>query len=98
MSRRCPASGRHLEDFANLQNTAKKRIGVNEHGRRVGESHHRAKLTDAEVDAIRALRDEGGFSIAQIADWFDHVSVATVRAICRYRRRVQFAARFKRGT
>lgn len=33
-------------------------VAVNEHGRRIGESHPRAKLTDHEVDLMRELFDE----------------------------------------
>ena len=32
-------------------------VRVNEHGRRIGEDHHRAKLSDADVDLILELRD-----------------------------------------
>ena len=34
-------------------------VAVNERGRRIGESHPRAKLTDHEVDLIRELAEEG---------------------------------------
>lgn len=36
----------------------KRVLSLNSAGLRVGESHQRAKLTDAEVDAIRDLLDE----------------------------------------
>jgi hypothetical protein len=37
----------------------KQLVALNEHGRRVGQCHHNAKLTDADCDLIHALREEG---------------------------------------
>jgi len=34
-------------------------IGCNELGRRVGESHHNAKLSDGDVELVLVLRAEG---------------------------------------
>lgn len=70
-------------------------ITVNEDGRRVGESHPRAKLTDHEVELIRQLLDEGGLTQKGIADKFD-VSYSTVKSISCCRRRAQTPARVKR--
>lgn len=36
----------------------KRSVGINAIGRRVGESHHNAKLTDHDVDLIREFLDE----------------------------------------
>lgn len=69
-------------------------VGVNEKGLRVGETHHRAKLTDQDVDLIRELHDEG-LSYREIAVKFE-VSKSTVRDIIKCRRRFQFVARWKR--
>jgi hypothetical protein len=41
-------------------------VRVNEDGRRIGESHHRAVLTDAEVGQLLADR-EAGMSLAALA-------------------------------
>jgi hypothetical protein len=74
-------------------------IRVNEGGRRIGEDHHRAKLTDADVDQILALRD-AGMSYGKIASKFDDipggVAKSTVRDICTGRIRAQLCARIKR--
>ena len=40
------------------------------HGHRVGETHHRAKLSDHEVELIRCLR-EGGMKLVEIARKFE---------------------------
>ena len=72
---------------------------VNAAGYRIGESHHRAKLTDADVDLILYLRD-AGLSYAQIARKFDDgvtVSKSTVRDICLGRIRAQHPDRYKTG-
>ena len=72
---------------------------VNERGRRIGEGHQRAKLTDAEVDLIHELR-EAGMSYGAIARKFDDVpggiGKSTVRDICTGRIRGQAYARIKR--
>lgn len=60
-------------------------VKVNENGRRIGEDHQRAKLTDREVDLIREMRDEG-LSYGVIARMMD-IGKSTVRDICVCRRR-----------
>jgi hypothetical protein len=45
-------------------------VAVNERGRRIGESHPRAVLTDHEVDLIRELAEQG-LTYGQIAEKFD---------------------------
>jgi hypothetical protein len=74
-------------------------IWINEGGRRIGESHHRAKLSDADVEQISALREEG-MSYGKIAAKFDDrpggIAKSTVRDICTGRIRAQFCARIKR--
>lgn len=77
----------------------KRIVAVNAAGYRIGEDHHRAKLTDADIDLILYLRDEG-LSYADIAAKFDDgvtVSKSTVRDICVGRIRAQHPARFKRS-
>jgi hypothetical protein len=69
---------------------------VNDAGRVVGEWRWRAKLTDAEVELIRSLREQG-LSYAKIAAKFDdddgvRVSKTHVFDICKYRKRAQTTA------
>lgn len=72
-----------------------KLVGVNEKGARVGETHHRAILTDHDVDLIRALRDEYGLTYQQIADKFE-CGRSTVRDVIKCRRRWQRPEKWKR--
>lgn len=67
---------------------------VNEKGRRIGEGHQRAKLSDADVDLIWALH-EAGMGYARIAKKFD-CAKSTVRDICTGHTRGQACARIKR--
>ncbi len=55
-------------------------------GWRVGETHHRAKLTDHDVELIRLLR-EGGMKIKEIARKFE-CSPSNISEITNYRHRV----------
>lgn len=71
----------------------KRIVGVNARGWRVGQDHHGAKLTDAEVELIRELRDEG-WTYACLAEKFE-TSKDTIAAICTYRRRGEMPVRFK---
>lgn len=54
---------------------------------RRGELHHRAQLTNKEVELMRQLREEDGMSYGQLADKFE-VHKSTVQHICTYRTRV----------
>lgn len=72
-----------------------KLVGVNAAGRRVGETHSNAKLSDKEVDAIRDLHEEEGWGYKRLAKRFKS-SVRTIRSICAYERRSQFAERWRR--
>lgn len=69
----------------------KKLVALNEHGRVVGENHHRSKLLDREVDQLLDLRDEG-YSYQWLADKFD-MSKSGVRWICTGRYRCQTPAK-----
>lgn len=74
----------------------KKQIALNERGQRIGESHHKAKLSNDDVDTILYLR-EAGLSYGQIAAKFDDgmtVSKSTVRDICQGRIRAQIPDRY----
>lgn len=92
---------RVMGDQANLariymndsRDNAKRRlVGINEIGKRVGESHHRAKLTDEDVELIHALR-EAGLTQQAIAGKFDvapgGISRSTVRDVLSGRIRAQ---------
>jgi len=57
----------------------------NPKGRRVGENHQFAILTNGEVELLRQLREEGR-TWQWLADKFE-VAKRTVRDICAYRRR-----------
>lgn len=75
------------------------KIGVNELGYRVGESHHRAKLSDADIELILYLREQK-ISYSQIAAKFDDglvISKSTVRDVCSGRIRGQQPTRWKKG-
>lgn len=69
-----------------------RQVWVNERGHVIGEDHHRAKLTDEDVDLVHALHAEG-LSYRQIALKLDHVpggvSKSAVRAIVTGARRGQ---------
>lgn len=72
----------------------KKLIYLNDQGRRVGQSHPRAKLLDAEVDQVLELL-EAGLSYAAVAGKFD-VSKSCVAHIAKCRRRCQVVVRVVR--
>lgn len=77
--------------FYGLEQIMQKLISLNEAGRRVGQEHPRAKLTDDEVAVLLDLRDEG-YSYAWLAEKFD-VSKSCARWICTGRNRNQSPAR-----
>ena len=70
-----------------------KTVAVNEAGLRIGEDHPNAKLTDAEVEMIRQLHEEG-VCYECLAVKFE-VSKWAIGRICRYERRAQIPADFK---
>ncbi len=76
---------------------AKQRVAVNASGYRIGESHHRAKLSDEDIDLILYLRDEGLSYAAIAAKWDDGVTISksTVRDICQGRIRAQRPDRYR---
>lgn len=78
--------------------TVKTRVAVNDRGYRIGETHHRAKLSDAEIEAILYLHD-AGLSFGAIAAKWDEpgrqISKSTVRDVVHGARRAQVPARYK---
>lgn len=73
---------------------SRKFLGLNEQSYRVGETHHRAKLTDKEVDKIRDLHEDDGLGYRTLARMFS-VSKSTIRDICRYDTRAQTAVTWR---
>ncbi len=72
-------------------------IAVNERGMRIGEGHQRAKLTDAQVEEIRELFELGFHSYRRLARMFG-VDRGTIRDYVTFRRRGQYADRWKKAT
>lgn len=70
-------------------------VGVNERGWRIGEHHHRSKLTDQDVELIRQLRDgdPAFWTYEVLAEKFD-LSKSHIRDIVLMRKRAQFVTRF----
>jgi len=69
-------------------------VAVNERGRRIGETHHNALISDALVDEMRGRHEDDGLGYRKIAREFS-VALTTVRKICTYERRAQTAERWK---
>lgn len=72
-----------------------KTVAVNDAGLRIGEGHHCAVLTDSEVDLMREMHENDGLSYKELAEKFE-VSKWCVGKICRYERRAQTPADWKR--
>jgi len=80
--------------------TKTKIVQVDERGRRIGETHPRAKLTDHEIDLIRELAEDG-MTYQEIAAKFDLQDTAGrgrkyIGKIVRCERRAHIAAKAKR--
>lgn len=69
-------------------------VGVNEKGRRVGEDHPNATLTDHDVEMLLELRETENWGYRRLAKHFD-ISKSQVRRIVKGTHRAQQAARFK---
>lgn len=74
--------------------TKKITYAVDEFGNPLGEAHHRAKLTDADVEFIRDIYDEGMTSYGTLAKVFG-VSKAQIRNIITFRRRATTIAAYR---
>lgn len=70
-------------------------VAVNEFGKRIGETHHNARISDATVDLIRERHEDLGHSYRRIAMELN-IAFTTVRKICAYQRRAQTPVRWKR--
>ena len=69
-------------------------VAVNEFGRRIGETHHNAHISDSVVAQIRARHEDDGRGYLEISQEFG-IALTTVRKICTYERRAQTAERWK---
>lgn len=69
---------------------AKRVVRVNERGLRIGEDHHNAKLSDADVELMLLLRLDG-WGYRRLAAKFE-CSKRVVRDICAGKRRGQVCA------
>ncbi len=70
-------------------------VAINESGRRIGATHHNAKLTDQQVDDIRSRHEDLGQNPCRIARELG-ISRRTVRNILSYQRRAQTPADWKK--
>lgn len=70
-------------------------VAVNDRGRRIGQDHPNAKLTDADVELIRDLHESEGLSYSALAEKFG-VSKMAICYIVKCRRRDQAAADWRR--
>lgn len=70
-------------------------VALNEDGRRIGETHHRARITDSMVEQIRDLHEYDGKTPRQIAASLG-LTFRTVKKICDYERRVQVPHSWRR--
>lgn len=69
-------------------------VAVTELGRVCGEAHHKARLSDDDVDQIRDLYEHHAISIRDIASKFE-CSPATIQSIIEYRSRAITPDRYK---
>lgn len=87
--------------MVSIRTRVRRLVRVNEGGRRIGEDHHRAKLTDADVEQIIAMLD-AGMGYRRIAAKFDDIeggiSKTTIAKIARGEIRAQLCAKIKRCT
>lgn len=72
-----------------------KLVAVNECGRRIGEDHPNAKLSNADIDEVRHLREDTGMRLNKIAKLFN-LTIGGVHKICNYTRRAQTIVGFKK--
>ncbi len=71
-------------------------IGVDARGRRTGQWHPRAKLTDREVDQLRALResDPVAWTFAALAEKFE-ITKRHAKRLCDYSQRDAAPAEYR---
>ena len=69
-------------------------VTLGEDKRPIGEHHHRAKLSDEDVEFIRDIYDEGFASYSTLAKVFN-VHKATIADIVNFRKRASAPASYK---
>jgi predicted transcriptional regulator len=69
-------------------------IGVTAQGRRVGQYHQNAVLTDREVEQMREMHEREGWTAKALAEKFD-VSRSSAEKILRYERRAAVIERWR---
>ncbi len=74
--------------------TQTKYVQIGEYGKRIGETHGRAKLSDHEIDLVRQLKEEG-MPAPEIAEKFE-VSKRYVYKLVNFERRASVVAEFRR--
>ena len=72
-----------MKTYEKLSRTAKTKRGP---GYRIGETHHNAKLTDYDVELIRALRKSGRMNTVEIA-WTFQCTPSNISSITNYQTR-----------
>lgn len=77
-----------------MSNPPRRVIALNEAGYRIGEDHQNAKLSDAQVEAMRDRHEHDGVGYRRLAKEFG-CSRTQARWICTYQRRNQWADRHK---
>lgn len=70
-------------------------VPVNELGKRIGQHHHNARISDEMVDKIRELHEDEGLGYRRIAKLLG-IKRQTVQKICNYERRAQTPTRWKK--
>jgi len=73
----------------------KELVAVNERGRRIGEDHPRAKLSNHEIDLMQELFEEG-MTLREAAEKFD-ISKKHASEIRSGKKRAQYPAEFRRA-
>lgn len=74
---------------------AKKFVAINEDGRRIGSSHHNSSVSDETVDLIREMHEDRHMGYRKIAHELN-ICRHFVAKICRYERRAQTPAGWKK--
>ena len=72
-----------------------KLVALDERGRPIGEDHHRAKLSDHDVELMRQMYEEGMASYGQLAVMFE-CSKGQVWGIVNYTERAVSPAGYRR--
>ncbi len=69
-------------------------IAIGEYGKRVGETHGRAKLSDHEIDLVRQLKEEG-MSASVIAEKME-ITKRYVYKLVNFERRASVVTQYRR--